>query len=81
MSALNTLKSAFVSALELPVEDITENLAYSKHPKWDSTGHMILIAEIENRFDIMLDTDDIIAMSSFAVAVSILQKYDVNISL
>ena len=39
---------------------------------------MVLIAELENVFDVMLDTDDIIDMSSVAQAKLILQKYDVS---
>ena len=40
---------------------------------------MVLIAELENVFDVMLDTDDIIDLSSVAQAKIILQKYDDNI--
>jgi acyl carrier protein len=39
---------------------------------------MILIAELEDQFDVMLDTDDIIDMSSVAQAKKILTKYDIN---
>lgn len=38
---------------------------------------MVLISELENTFDVMLDTDDIIDMSSVAKAKEILAKYDV----
>ena len=36
---------------------------------------MALVAEIEAAFDIMLETDDIIDMSSFAKAKEIVAKY------
>jgi hypothetical protein len=39
---------------------------------------MILIAELENSFNVMLDTDDIIDMSSVAMAKEILGKYDIE---
>lgn len=71
------LNQAFISALEIPANEINSELTYAQHPKWDSTGHMILIAEIESIFDIMLDTDDIIDMSSFAKAQEIIQKYGI----
>lgn len=74
------LKNAFITALEIPSEEITDSLSYAQHAKWDSTAHMILIAELENQFDIMLDTDDIIDMSSFAKAQEILTKYNINFS-
>jgi hypothetical protein len=39
---------------------------------------MQLVAEIENEFNVMLDTDDVIGMSSYPVAVSILQKHGID---
>lgn len=45
--------------------DVAEKLEYQGIPSWDSVGHMGLIAAIEDEFDIMMDTDDIIDFSSF----------------
>jgi acyl carrier protein len=78
--SLELLKRAFVNALEIPEPEVNNELNYAQHKKWDSTGHMILIAELENVFNIMLDTDDIIDMSSYAKAQEILTKYDVKFS-
>ena len=73
------LTQAFVSALGITAEQVTDELTYNEIDAWDSTAHMILIAELEDTFDIMLDTDDIIDMSSVAKAKQILQKYQVNL--
>jgi len=72
------LTQAFVTALAIPAEQIVPELGYGKIRQWDSTAHMILIAELENVFDVMLDTDDIIDMSSVAKAKVILNKYGVS---
>lgn len=72
------LINAFTTALGIEAESVTDDLTYNTIPQWDSTAHMVLIAEIENVFDVMLDTDDIIDLSSVAQAKIILQKYDVN---
>ena len=72
------LINAFTTALGIEAENVTDDLTYNTIPQWDSTAHMVLIAEIENVFDVMLDTDDIIDLSSVAQAKVILQKYDVN---
>lgn len=77
MSNTEKLKEAFVSQLQIEVSDFSDDLSYGKHPKWDSVAHMALIAELENVFDIMLDTDDIIDMSSVVKAKEILGKHDV----
>ena len=71
------LKQAFVNALNIETTQVTDALTYNEIAEWDSTAHMILIAELEDEFDVMLDTDDIIDMSSFAQAKHILSKYDV----
>ena len=39
---------------------------------------MTLVAAIEDAFDIMLDTDDIIDFSSFEKGKEILKKYDIE---
>lgn len=72
------LKQAFVKSLAVPESVITDSLEYNSIKEWDSTAHMILIAELEDVFEVMLDTDDIIDMSSYAKAKEILRKYDIN---
>lgn len=74
----DALTTAFANALNIDPSQISEDLAYNSIPEWDSTAHMVLIAELEGQFDIMLDTDDIIDMSSVAKAREILAKYDVQ---
>ena len=73
------LTKAFTESLGIEPQLVTDELTYNTIPQWDSTAHMVLIAELENVFDVMLDTDDIIDLSSVAQAKIILQKYDDNI--
>jgi acyl carrier protein len=65
-------------ALMLDREAITDDLKYNSIPEWDSVAHMALIAELEASYDVMLDTDDIVAMSSVGTIREILKKYDVE---
>ena len=58
---------------------VVPSLEYEGIPNWDSVGHMTLITEVEDAFDIMMETDDIIDFSSFDVGVQMLKKYDVEI--
>ncbi len=48
-------------------------------PAWDSIGHMSLVAALEEAFDIMMDTDDIIDLSSYEKGKEILKKYDIEL--
>jgi len=56
-----------------------KGLKYQSIEQWDSVGHMNLVAAIEDAFDIMMETDDIIDFSSFEKGIEILGKYGVDI--
>jgi len=74
------LKNAFKDALEISDELINNDLEYNGIKEWDSVAHMALIAAIEQEFDIMIDTDDVIDLSSYAKAKEIVAKYGVDLS-
>jgi acyl carrier protein len=78
VSQLQRLREAFRTALDLPADAPVDDLQYQDNEKWDSLAHMSLVATIEDEFSIMIDTDDVINMSSFAEAIRILGKYGVN---
>ena len=70
--------NAFVEALEVSADEV-EGLKYQQIPAWDSVGHIGLVAAVEDAFDIMMDTDDIIDFSSFEKGMEILAaKYQVE---
>ncbi|MCE8556941.1 acyl carrier protein [Ruegeria pomeroyi] len=78
MSNHDILVKAFCETLEIDAAIVKDELAYNSIKEWDSIAHMQLVAALEESFDIMLDTDDIIDMSSVAKAKEILAKYDVS---
>ncbi len=69
----------FINSFSLKQSDLNDNLVYESVPEWDSVGHMGMIAELEETFDIMLETDDIIDFSSYKKGIEILAKYKVEI--
>lgn len=76
MDIHSQLMGIFVEVLGLERENVDwEELKYRSIPEWDSVGHMALVAEIEDHFDIMLDTDDVIGMSSFRIAVETVGRF------
>lgn len=54
-------------------------LEYNSISAWDSVGHMGLIAAMEEKFEIMMEMDDIIDFSSFEKGMEILKKYNITI--
>ena len=78
MTNLEKYKKAFTDSFGITEKELA-GLKYQDIENWDSVGHMSLIAALEECFDIMLDTDDIIDFSSFEKGQEIIRKYDVEV--
>ena len=76
MNNKEKLINSFISALGVEESVIVDSLEYNTIPQWDSVGHMALVAALEEVFDIMMDTDDIIDMSSYTIGLELLKKYN-----
>jgi len=79
MTSLVKSNAIFVETFEVS-EDILSGYKYQDTPSWDSVGHMSMIAALEETFDIMMDTEDIIDFSSWEKGKEILKKYDVEVA-
>lgn len=77
MSNQDKYNNVFCETLQVSPEQLS-GLTYQSVELWDSVGHMTLVAALEDAFDIMLETDDIIDLSSFEKGKEILQKYGVE---
>lgn len=73
MTNLEKYNKAFCESFEI-TEDKLANLQYQQIELWDSVGHMTLVANLEDAFDIMMETDDIIDLSSYEKGKEILTK-------
>ena len=71
----NTIKNIFCEVLGIPAEEVTDTLAYNSCVQWDSLKHLQLVAMFEEKFDIEIDMDDIIAMENYGKVKEILHKY------
>lgn len=65
----------FVDVLDAKLPEEHEVLVYSEYAGWDSVAHMTLVAGLEEKFNCMLDMDDILDMSSFDKSIDIMRKY------
>lgn len=77
MTNLEKYNNVFMENLQIS-ENQLAGLQYQGVELWDSVGHMSLVAALEDEFDIMIDTDDIIDLSSFEKGKEILAKYGVE---
>ncbi|MGH2734940.1 MAG: acyl carrier protein [Actinomycetota bacterium] len=78
MEPIDRLKQCFVDALGISETTDFESLTYRGIEEWDSVAHMQLVGEIEMAFDVMLATDDVIEMQSFALARDIVARHGVE---
>jgi len=74
-TGLIRLQEAFVQAIGVAPDCDFESIAYGSTRGWDSTAHMTLVAEIEVTFDIMLSSEEVIDLSSFAKAREIVSRH------
>ena len=70
---------AFMTVFNINDAALGSDLKYNAIPEWDSIGHMGLIAELEDSFEISMEMDDIIDFSSYEKGIGIMKKYDVDI--
>lgn len=79
MTNVDRLRNTFRSALGLTDDVLVDMLEYRGIERWDSLAHLTLVADIEDSFNIMLDTDQVIDLSSFQRAVEILREHGVAV--
>ena len=69
----------FIDSFSITADQLNENLVYQSVQQWDSIGRMGMVAALEEAFDIMMETDDIIDFGSYNKGVELLAKYNVVI--
>lgn len=80
MSSNEKYDDVFMESFEIKKKDLNKNLKYESIESWDSVGHMSMIGNLEEVFDIVMEMDDIIDFSSYEEGKKILKKYNIDIS-
>lgn len=78
MTNLEKYNKAFVKTLKREEHELPK-LKYRGIAEWDSLGHMNLMGELENIFDITMSTMDILEFTSYEKGKEVLSRYDVEI--
>lgn len=68
----------FMDLFETQESELNENFNFGVAPNWDSLAHMELIAQMEDEFEIILDTQDIIHFGGYENGKKILSKYGIE---
>lgn len=78
MTNLEKYNQSFIAVLRVKKEELP-GLQYRGIELWDSLGHMDLIADLEEKFDIHINTADVMDFSSYEKGKEILKKYGVEL--
>ena len=79
MASISDYTACFCDVFDVQ-PDVAPTLKYQSIDAWDSVGHMSLMSQLEDTFEILLDMDDIIDFSSYEKGIELLQKYSVDFS-
>lgn len=74
MSVEQRVLKVFKDVLEIDGDVDPKQLKYNETKNWGSLAHITLVSALESEFDIMLDPEDILAMSNYEKAVEIVRK-------
>lgn len=77
MTTIEKYNKALIDTFNIGESELS-GLTYQSISAWDSVGHMAMIATLEDIFDIMIETDDILDFSSYLKGFEILKKYDIE---
>ena len=79
MSTIEKYRQIFIDTLQIDESQVNDELSIISFDRWDSVAHMQIIAALEDAFDLMLDTDDIIQFNSYPSGQEILRKYGLEV--
>ncbi len=79
MSNREKYNRIFCEVFGIGEEALGENFTFKEIAQWDSVAHLSLISELEDAFEIMFETEDILHYGSYLNGLNILKKYGVEI--
>lgn len=77
MTNLEKYKNVFINVFGVEEDMLNENFTFELIEQWDSVSHLSLISELEDTFDIMYNSDEILHYGSFQNGIEILKKYGI----
>ena len=73
MTNIEKYKNTFAATFETDQEKVTD-FVYKDTSEWDSIAHMMLMSGLEDTFDIELEPDDMLAITSYTAGMEVLKK-------
>ena len=79
MTNLEKLESIFCEVFSVETSSLSSNFDKNTVENWDSVHQLYLTTALEDEFDIMLDAEDILDITSFENVKKIIRKYEIDL--
>ena len=79
MNNMNRYQKIFMDTFGVSADALNDSFVFGEVEKWDSLAHMTLIDELEDAFEIMFETEDIVTFHSYENGIKILKRYGVEL--
>ena len=78
MTNLDKYNKVFMNVLGVNEAELNNNFTFKDVPQWDSVAHLSLIDKLEETFDVMFESEDILHYGSYENGKTILKKYGIQ---
>ena len=79
MNNLQQYNAIFVEVFGVDTTFLNDSFSKDTVHNWDSVHQLNVIALMEEKFDLLLDPEDIMACTSYEEGKKILQKYNISL--
>ncbi len=79
MSNLERYNTVFTTVFNVELDALNNDFSSEAVDNWDSITQLSLVTDIEDEFDIMLDTEDILEFKSYEIGKKIVAKYNIEL--
>ena len=78
MSNKEKYTNVFVSIFDVEKDKLNEGFNFKDIDSWDSFTHLTLISELEDAFEVMFESDDILHFGGYLNGMEILKRYGID---
>ena len=75
MDNLQKYKNVFMEVFNVNASELDESFTFKDVKRWDSVAHLTLISELEDAFDVLFESEDILHFGSYLNGIEILKRY------
>ena len=79
MTNLEKYNKIFMDVLGVDEAALNDSFTFKEVPQWDSVAHLSLISELEDTFDVMFESEDILHYGSYENGKKILRGYGITV--